>query len=88
MRSLTEIRKKKEIRQNSDMQKQQQYGNPSTISMIAKIIKMQNMMLLSWISKKKKLSKDDEIELFKKFLNVNYYCPDIISEEKFLKMYL
>lgn len=83
MRTLTELRKNK-IKRNI-LDNKREYNNPSSISLIAQIIKMQNILLIKWISHKMSLSKNDEEILFDKFLKVNYYCPDIISHEKFLK---
>lgn len=83
MRTLTELRKNKAKRKNQDNKRD--YNNPSSISLIAQIIKMQNILLIKWISRKNKLSKDDEEYLFDRFLKVNYYCPYIISHEKFME---
>ena len=62
MRTLTELRENKTKREIQDNKRE--YNNPSSISLIAQIIKMQNILLIKWISRKKSLSKDDEEYLF------------------------
>jgi len=56
------------------------YKNPSAITLISRIIKLQNTELIDKISEKYKLSSEVEHELKTKFIKVNYYCPNIILD--------
>ena len=60
---------------------------PSSISLYTQVIKEQNIQLLNWISQYKGLNEMESTELFDKFLKVNYYCPDIVSDKKFKSIY-
>ena len=83
MRTLTELRENKVKRETQDSNNL--FNNPSAISIISQVMKLQNILVIKWISHKMKLSKDDEQLLYDKFLKINYYCPDIISHDKFVK---
>lgn len=81
--TLDRLRDSKNIREKYHKFLEKNYKLPSSISLVSNIIKNQNIYLLNWISKEKGLNEKEKQELFNKFLKVNYYCPDIISDKKF-----
>lgn len=67
------------------------YTPPQPISLISKIIKSQNLDLISFIAEKYDLSKSEHDVLIEKFIKVNYYCPEkilSIDKEKLQKLFV
>ena len=56
------------------------YKSPSSIALISKIIKLQNIDLIKKISEKRGLSNDIQKELEDEFIKLNYYCPKVILD--------
>lgn len=80
MPSLKQIRENKKTK--NEYLESKHYTHPSGISLSAKIIKKQNIMLINEICKLKNLNKEEKLELMEKFIKVNYYCPTITKYQK------
>ena len=80
MPSMKQIRENKKSK--NEYLESKNYTHPSGISLCAKIIKKQNIMLINEICKLKNLNKEEKLELMEKFIKVNYYCPTITKYQK------
>ena len=76
----------KQIRENNEKKKKYleslNYNFPSSISLLNKIIKNQNILLINKICDIKNVSKSEREEIINKFIKVNYYCPSITKYQK------
>ena len=65
------------------------YISPSSITLLSKIIKMQNKDIIKMLCKKQGLSETVEEELLDHFIKLNYYCPKKIldSSKEYLQKY-
>ena len=77
MTSLKQIKTNIQKKKEQNIIDLESYNIGNGIPILTKIIKQQNILLLSWISNNKKLSKSQEKELFDKYLKLNYYSPSI-----------
>ena len=82
MSTLKIIRDNKQAKILEETNKDLNYTYPHSAAIIAKVIKEQNIILLNWISERKKLTKEQKQELFDMFLKVNYFCPKIVTFKK------
>lgn len=82
MRTLKQIRENNERIKLETQNEEINYKNPNNLTLITRIIKQQNMILLEHISKYKKLSKDEKKELFQNFIKPNYYTPEVMKYHK------
>ena len=82
MSTLKIIRDNKQAKIEDENNKLLNYTFPHSATIIARVIKKQNHILLDWIADKKNLSKEQKQELFDKFLKVNYFCPKIVTFKK------
>ena len=57
------------------------YKNPSTLNLISKFIKNQNIELLDSYAKENSLSNEELVKLKKKYLKLNYLYPTIIQSK-------
>ena len=85
MSTLKIIRDNKQTKIQDEAMKDLNYTYPHSATIIAKVIKEQNTILLNWISDRKNLTKEQRQELFDMFLKVNYYCPKIVTFKKLEK---
>ena len=76
----------KQIRENrkkySDYLISKPYTHPSGISLIAKIIKKQNIILINKICDIKNVSRSERNEILENFVKINYYCPEVTKYQK------
>ena len=57
------------------------YKNPSTLNLISKVIKNQNIELLESYAKENSLSNEELLKIKKKYLKLNYLYPTIIQSK-------
>jgi hypothetical protein len=65
--------------QNKHQQADITLNNNSIISIVSKIIKLENNKLIEQIGEIKDLSRREINELKAEFIKPNYYCPHIVS---------
>ena len=85
--TLDRLRASKNKREQYEKFLEINYKSPFGINILSNIIKKQNTYLLEWICKKKDLNNNQKEELFKRFLKINYFCSDIVSNKIFIKKY-
>jgi hypothetical protein len=68
--------------------KSEKYQNPGAIKLISEVIKLQNILVIHWVCDRMNASDYDRNVIYDKFIKVNYYCPDIVSKNRFNKKYL
>ena len=91
MATLKRIRKNVEEKEKREMEKLQNYMPPSSISLLSKTIKTQNIMLIEFICKKYDLSETEKEAMLEHFIKINYYCPNKIlskNKEKLQKIFI
>lgn len=81
MTTLEQIRQNKI--KNAEYQKEidNNYNNPTSLSIISQIIKQKNIQIINEFSKENGLSKSKNKELINKFIKPNYYTPYIVNSE-------
>lgn len=76
----------KQIRENNrkrlELDKNKDYKYPKSISLVAKIMKEQNKILINKICDLKKTTSTERQEILNEFLKINYYCPEITQYQK------
>ena len=82
IRTLKKLRESKLKNEEYEKQKLINYKNPHEISLVAKIMRQQNLLLINAICDYKKLNKYERQEMIDKFFKVNYYCPEIKKYHK------
>jgi hypothetical protein len=79
----------KQIRENNkkrlELETNKEYKYPKSISLVAKIMKEQNKMLINKICDLKKTTSSERKEILNEFLKINYYCPEITQYQKLEK---
>jgi hypothetical protein len=88
MPRLENIRRNIERRDEYVENKSKSYENPSSIKMISEVIKLQNILVIHWLCDRMNVSEYDQQVIYDKYIKVNYYCPDIVSKNRFNKKYL
>ena len=81
MTTLSQIRKNKEqnIKYISFLQKS--YQNPHPLSIIAKIIKKENIKIINIIASENNLDDLEKQKLLEIFIKPNFYTPYIVKSE-------
>ena len=76
----------KQIRENRKKYREylisKHYTHPSSISLIASIIKKQNIILINKICDIKNVSRSERNEMLENFVKINYYCPEVTKYQK------
>lgn len=80
MSTLKQIRENR--KKHSEYIKSQPYTHPSNISLLAKIIKKQNIILINKICDIKNVSRSERKEILDNFVKINYYCPEVTKYQK------
>lgn len=88
MPRLEKIRKNIERRDEYAETKSKSYENPASIKMISEVIKLQNILVIHWLCDRMNVSDYEREVIYDKYIKVNYYCPDIVSTNRFNKKYL
>jgi hypothetical protein len=81
MTTLTQIRKNKVENNKFKQKKHNTYDNPSSLAIISKIIKEENIKIINNISNENGLNKYEKQALLDKFIKPNYYIPYVVNSE-------
>jgi len=81
MTTLSQIRKNKEQNTRFNMELQQNYQNPTALSLISKIIKKENIKIINKISKENDLDIKQKEELLNTYIKPNYYIPYVVNSQ-------
>jgi len=87
MPNLIKIRENKVKREKEKKYNDENYTCPNSLKVVSNIIKMNNILLIKWVSEYKNLSKEQTEIMMDRFIKVNYYCPEKVSKDKFNKKY-
>ena len=81
MTTLLQIRKNK--KQNSILHEElnNNYNNSTSLSIIVKLIKTENIKIINEISKEKGINNCERQLLINKFIKPNYYTPYVVNSE-------
>lgn len=87
MPNLIKIRENKVKREKKKKYNHENYTCPNSLKIVSNIIKMNNILLINWVSEYKNLSKEQTEIMMDRFIKINYYCPEKVSKDKFNKKY-
>tara|TARA_B100000886_G_scaffold83220_1_gene54226 strand:+ start:321 stop:593 length:273 start_codon:yes stop_codon:yes gene_type:complete len=81
MTTLSQIRKNKKENSKFITEFHRKYNNPTSLALISKIIKKENIKIINEISEENGLNKYEKQELLTKFIKPNYYTPYVVNSE-------
>ena len=81
MTTLSQIRKNKEENERFLMNYYNNYTNPTSLGLISRMIKKENIKIINQISKEEGLDEKERRELLNKFIKPNFYTPYVVNSE-------
>jgi hypothetical protein len=81
MTTLSQIRKNKVETSNFKQELNNSYNNPSSLSIVSKLIKKENINIINKISKENGLNNYEKQSLIDKYIKPNFYTPYVVNSE-------